>query len=67
MQVQSQWTVREIQPTIKFENAIETGHRMEKSNIHITDILAVIMLLFMRTAVSEVISWFLGLVGSTHL
>jgi len=36
---------------------------MEKSNIYVTDILAVIMLLFMRIAVSEVIGWFLGIVG----
>lgn len=40
---------------------------MEKSTIHVTDILAVIMLLFMRIAVSEVIGWFLGMVASTNL
>jgi hypothetical protein len=40
---------------------------MEKSDIHVIDILAVIMLLFMRIAVSEVIGWFLGMVGSTNL
>ena len=40
---------------------------MEKSNIHVTDILAVIMLLFMKNAISEVIGWFLSMVGSTNL
>jgi hypothetical protein len=36
---------------------------MEKSNIHVTDILAVIMLLFMRIAVSEGLVGFLAWLG----
>ena len=51
----------------KILESLETGHRMDKSNIHVTDVLAVIMLLFMRIAVSEVIGWFLGMVWNTNL